>query len=138
MNDELRQLIEDSVNLRRDSIRENELVVQLRKLDAREALEIVKELEMRHAPCSFFVAKRTLNQRQMAVDFFSYALPAATPYTIQFVLDFGLAKLGIRKVINALSSLKTTHPKQFESAMYYLPRMISTEDRLMLNALTGE
>jgi len=135
MNNELRQLIEDSVNRRRDSVRENELIARLRKLAAIDALETVKELVNRNAPCAYVAAKRVLSQRREAMNFFTFALPVANPYSIQFVLDFGVAKLGLRRVIDALSSLKATHPKQFENAMYYLPRIVSVEELPKLDIL---
>lgn len=135
MDTNLAQLIEESVNLSRDSVREKQLVTCLRQLDCAEVVSLVKDLVMRKSPCAISVATRVVNDHDSALKVFSFAFQMANAQDIKAVLEFGLAKLGARAVVRVLTEIKPAHPQQIEKALYFLPNLVRREDAGLLERL---
>jgi len=135
MDKKLAQLVEDTVNFSRDSVREKQLVAGLKKLDHIESVGVLKDLVARRSPCAISVATRVLNDHDSAFQLFSFAFPIADAQGIKAVLEFGLTKLGARNLFRALADVKPAHPQQIEKALYFLPNLLRAEDADLLDEL---
>jgi hypothetical protein len=135
MSKSLKELIDDSVSRVRDSVRENEIVAHLRQLAGPEVLVILQNLVQRKSPSALAIATRVVNNRELAEQFFSFALPHSDAQGIKHLLEFAVAKLGSRAVIRALSERKTDDSQLVEKALYWLPSLVRQEDAALLEEL---
>src|SRR5271166_5172740 len=135
MNKTFMELIDDTVSRPRDSVRENEIVERLRQLNGADILTILQDMIQRKSPSTLAVAARVVNDRTIAGQFFSFALLYADAQGIKYLLEFAIAKLGSRAVIQTLSSRKAQDSQLVEKALYWLPSLIRHEDAVLLEDL---
>ena len=135
MSKNLKELIDDSVNRVRDSVRENEIVLHLRHLAGQEVLVILQDMVERKSPSAIAVATRVVNNSELAEQFFSFALAHADAQGIKHLLEFAIAKLGSRTVIRTLSERKTDDAQLVEKALYWMPSLVRQEDAALLEEL---
>lgn len=124
----LDELIDESVSLPRDSVRENQIVLELRQKKPEEAVEILERMAARGSGCALPIAKRVINDPKTATRFFRALLPQAKADGIKDLLEFGIIKLGIRAVIRELTAHAESDPRILEKALYWLPSLVAETD----------
>ena len=135
MSKTLKELIDDTVSFARDSVRENEIVQHLGQLNGTELLAVLHDMIRRKSPSTLAVATRVVKDRELAGQFFTFALSHADAHGIKYLLEFAIAKLGSRAVIRTLSDRKAEDSQLVEKALYWLPSLIRQEDAVLLEAL---
>lgn len=135
MNSRIKELIEESTNSSRDSNRDNEIVMLLRKLDNVAALEIIKDMVDRESPNVYYVACKVLTNRKVAEPFFRFGLDYADASTIKDWLEFAIPRIGLKRVIWALKSVENQNSDTIDKALYWLPSLVQNKDLYLVEEL---
>jgi len=135
MSGNLEQLITDSVEKPPDSVRDNAIVAELRKMKAETALLYIKAMIVRRSPSALPVAMRVLNDSSCSRELFEFCLPEAQAGEIKILLEFGIKKIGTKAVVAILAKKNTDIPRLVEKALYWLPSLVEPKDQALVESL---
>lgn len=129
MNDNVKQLIQDSTYRALSSNEEKVILEQLKSIPEIEAYEIIKTMVDQKSQITLAIAKRVLHARDYVTKLFEYGIVKSDAQSIKLWLEFAIPKLGFRAVSKLVEKINNDSNKVLEKAVYWLPMFISKNEK---------
>jgi hypothetical protein len=135
MNDNVQQLIQTSTYRSLFSNEEKVILEHLKSIPEVEAYEIVKSMVEQKSLITIAIAKKVLHKRNYVTRLFEYGIVNSNAQSIKLWLEFAIPKLGFKSVIKLLEYLNDDSNRLLEKAVYWLPLLISENEKSSWNLL---
>lgn len=129
MTNHIDRLIEDSLSRSLSSLEEKIIFDYLKSMTEEDACEIIKKMIDTRSLVTMQVAKKVVRSKENVVEIFKYGIIQSNAQSIRMWLDFAVPKVGFKAIADILISLDNQENKMIEKALYWLPSIISEDNK---------
>ena len=112
----------------RDNKVHNKIVSELRDVSEEDSYKSIERLVAIDLYSALVIARRVFKRRQSSEQLFRFGMTVADASTIRDFLEFGVAKMGLKKTLRILEEWVGQETEAVDGAMYWLQALGKSKD----------